>query len=100
MARKNNIGRRPSGTPNTGRTRGNTGGTMVEGDDTLVDIVEVRDQGLDFFERNKMLILGIAFGLAALVIGWFVYQTLVVKPAEDNAMADLRTAQVDRKSVV
>lgn len=95
MAKKNNIGRRPSGTPNTGRTRGNTGGTLVEGDETLVDIVEVRDQGLDFFENNKTIILGAIFALAALVIGYFVYQTFVVKPAEENAMADLRSAQVE-----
>ena len=95
MARKNNIGRRPTGTPNTGRTRGNTGGTLVEGDDTLVDIVEVPDQGLDFFERNKTLILGIVFGIAALVIGYFVYQTFVMKPAQENAMAELRSAQKD-----
>ena len=96
MAKKNNIGRRPSGTPNTGRTRGNTGGTaLVEGDDTLVDIVEVRDQGLDFFERNKVLILGLIGALLAFVIGYFVYQTFVVKPAQDNAMAELRSAQVE-----
>ncbi len=95
MARKNNIGRRPSGTPNTGRTRGNVGGTVAEGDETLVDIVEVRDQGLDFFERNKTLILGVVFGLAALVIAYFVYQTFVVKPAEQDAAASLQTAQVE-----
>lgn len=95
MARKNNIGRRPSGTPNTGRGRGNAAGTMVEGDDTLVDIVEVRNQGLDFFERNKTLILGLIFGLAALVIAYFVYQTFVMKPAQETAMAELRSAQVE-----
>lgn len=68
---------------------------IVEGDDTLVDIVEVRDQGLDFFERNKTIILGVVFGLAALVIGYFVYQTFVIKPAQQNAMAALETAQKD-----
>lgn len=95
MAKKNNIGRRPSGTPNTGRGRGNVGGTLAEGDDTLVDIVEVRDQGLDFFERNKVLILGVVFGLAALVIGYFVYQTFVMKPAQETAMTELRSAQTE-----
>lgn len=95
MARKNNIGRRPSGTPTTGRSRGTTGPATIEGDDTLVDVVEVRDQGLEFFENNKTLILGVIFALAALVIGYFVYQTLVVKPAEENAMAELQSAQVE-----
>jgi tetratricopeptide (TPR) repeat protein len=96
MAKKNNIGRRPSGTPNTGRTSGNAGGTLgQEGDDTLVDIVEVRDQGLDFFEKNRNIILGVVFAIAALVVAYFVYQTLVVKPAEDDAATYMQQAQVE-----
>lgn len=95
MARKNNIGRRPSGTPNTGRRTGATGPAVADGDDTLVDVVEVRDQGLEFFEKNKTIILGAIFVLAALIIGYFVYQTFVVKPAADDAMAELRSAQVE-----
>lgn len=95
MAKKNNIGRRPSGTPSTGRGRGNVSGNVVDGDDTLVDIVEVRDQGLSFFENNKTIILGVVFGLAALIIAYFVYQTFVVKPAEQEATAALETAQVE-----
>jgi hypothetical protein len=44
MAKKNNIGRRPQGTPSTGRS-GGTSAPILEGDETLVDLVEVRDQG-------------------------------------------------------
>ncbi|OAV43331.1 tetratricopeptide repeat protein [Lewinella sp. 4G2] len=97
MARKNNIGRRPSGTPATGRRNAvntsNTTGPIIEGDDTLVDIVEVRDQGVDFFERNKTIILGAIVGLILLIAAFFIYQTLVKAPAERNAQAYLMKAQ-------
>jgi len=93
MARKNNIGRRPTGTPNTGRTRG-TGGPVGDGDDTLVDIVEVRDQGLDFFERNRNAIVFGALAIGLLVAGYFIYQTFVKLPAEQNAAAEMQQAQV------
>lgn len=94
MAKKNNIGRRPSGTPNTGRSRGTQGPNLADGDDTLVDIVEVRDQGLDFFERNRNTIVFIAIAIAALIAAYFVYQTFVKQPAERNAAASMEQAQV------
>ena len=93
MARKNNIGRRPQGTPSTGRTRG-TAAPELQGDDTLVDIVEVRDQGLDFFERNRNVIVGAAVLIALLIAGYFVYQTFVKLPAERAAMEEMEQAQV------
>ena len=93
MARKNNIGRRPQGTPSTGRTRG-TSAPILEGDDTLVDVVEVRDQGIDFFERNRTLILGIAVAFFVAVAAYFVYQTFVKIPAERNAVEAMQQAQV------
>lgn len=93
MAKKNNIGRRPQGTPSTGRSRG-TSAPILEGDETLVDIVEVRDQGLDFFERNRNVIVIGAIALALLVAAYFVYKTFVQIPAEKNAMAEMQQAQV------
>ncbi len=92
MAKKNNIGRRPQGTPNTGRGRG-TGTSVLEGDDTLVDIVEVRDQGLDFFEKHRNTIVYGALIIAALIAAFFVYQTFVKQPAEKAAMASMNDAQ-------
>ncbi|MEM1358496.1 MAG: tetratricopeptide repeat protein [Bacteroidota bacterium] len=92
MAKKNNIGRRPTGTPSTGRKRG--ANAVVEGDDTLVDIVEVRDQGLDFFERNRNPIVFGALAIGLLVAGYFIYQTFVKIPAEQNAAAEMQQAQV------
>lgn len=93
MAKKNNIGRRPQGTPSTGRGRG-TSAQVLEGDDTLVDIVEVRDQGLDFFEKYRNTIVYGAILVALLIAGYFVYQTFVALPAEKAAMAEMKDAQV------
>ncbi len=93
MAKKNNIGRRPQGTPSTGRPRG-TSAPVLEGDETLVDLVEVRDQGLDFFERNRNAIVFGAIAIALLIAGYFIYKTLVQAPAEENAMAEMQQAQV------
>lgn len=92
MARKNNIGRRPTGTPSTGRRKGSE--QVIEGDETLVDIVEVRDQGLDFFERNRNTIVYGALLLGALVAAFFIYQTFVKAPAEQTAAEQMQQAQV------
>ena len=95
MARKNNIGRRPSGTPNTGRRTGaTTNAPIQEGDDTLVDLVEVGEGSLDFFERNRNLIIGVIVGLILLLGAYFVYKTFVQIPNEKNAAAAMSQAQV------
>jgi len=94
MAKKNNIGRRPTGTPSKGRRTTNTGTQpVVEGDDTLVDIVEVRDQGLDFFERNRKPIIGAVIALIVIVAGALLYQTFIKGPAERNAAEQMQQAQ-------
>ncbi|MBB4080485.1 tetratricopeptide (TPR) repeat protein [Lewinella aquimaris] len=95
MARKNNIGRRPTGTPSKGRAANtNTGiGGESDGDDTLVDFVEVRDQGLDFFERNRKPIIIAVVALIAIVAGALLYQTFIAAPAERNAAEQMQQAQ-------
>lgn len=92
MARKNNIGRRPTGTPRGGRQTGDEQ-IRVEEDDTLVDIVEVRDQGLDFFERNRKPIIIAVVALIAIVAGALLYQTFIQRPAERNAAEQMQQAQ-------
>ena len=91
---KNNIGRRPTGTPRGGRKKaGDTNQIRIEEDDTLVDIVEVRDQGLDFFERNRNVIIGAVVGLIAIVAGALLYQTFIKAPAEREAAEQMQQAQ-------
>ncbi|NJB85885.1 putative negative regulator of RcsB-dependent stress response [Lewinella marina] len=92
MARKNNIGRRPTGTPRGGRPTGDEQ-VRVQEDDTLVDIVEVRDQGLDFFERNRKPIIIAVVALIAIVAGALLYHTFIQRPAERNAAEQMQQAQ-------
>ena len=63
-------------------------------DDTLVDIVEVRDQAQDFFERNQNIILGVVFGLVLIVGGIFAYNNFVKKPKQLEAIDQIRQAQM------
>ncbi len=96
MAKKNNIGRRPTGTPSSGRPAPSSDVTRQAadtGDDTLVDIVEVRDQGLDFFERNRKPIIIAVVALIAIVAGALLYQTFIKAPAERNAAEQMQQAQ-------
>ncbi|MGB3799811.1 MAG: tetratricopeptide repeat protein [Lewinella sp.] len=94
MARKNNIGRRPTGTPSRGRS-GNEGNQeiRIEEDDKLVDIIEVREKGMDFFERNRKPIIGAVVALIFIVAGALLYQTFIAGPAERNAAQQMQQAQ-------
>ena len=56
-------------------------------------MVEVRDQGLDFFERNRNAIIYGALAIAALIAGYFIYQTFVKAPAERDAAVYMRQAE-------
>lgn len=92
MANKNRgVGRTPQG-QRRGRTTGNA--PVQEGDDLLVDVVEVRDQAASFFEENRNLIIGIVGGLAAIIAGVLIYNTLVVKPRNTQAIEQMQRAQV------
>lgn len=64
-----------------------------QGDDTLVDIVEVTEQASDFFERNQKTIIG---GLAVVVLllgAYFAYQYGVAEPKNKAAMESIQRAQ-------
>ncbi len=63
-------------------------------DETLVDIVEVRDQAQDFFEDNQKLIMGVLTALVLLVGGWFLYKNMFQAPREKEAIEQMFQAQV------
>ena len=64
-----------------------------EADETLVDLVEVKDSASDFFEDNQVRILGILAGLALLIGGYIFYTQFVKAPKEAEAMEALTQAQ-------
>lgn len=62
-------------------------------DETLVDIVEVKDNAQSFVDRNQRLIFGLGIGLIVLVGGYFFYQNLYKAPKEKEAMEQMFKAQ-------
>ena len=65
----------------------------LEGDDTLVDIVEVKDQAQDFFEKNQKLVIGALVGLVLLLGGFLAYKYAYQEPREKAVMEAIQKAQ-------
>lgn len=62
-------------------------------EETLVDIVEVRDSAGDFFEENQKLIIGIAVAAIVIIGGWMGYKNLYQKPKQAEAVEQMYKAQ-------
>ncbi len=63
-------------------------------DETLVDIVEVRDQAQGFLDKNRNLIFGILVAAVVVFGGFFAYNNFVAKPKADEAAAEMLQAQI------
>jgi len=63
-------------------------------DETLVDIVEVKEQAEDFFEKYQMPILGVLGALALLIGGYFAYQQFYKLPKEKEASEQIFQAEM------
>lgn len=63
-------------------------------DETLIDIVEVREQAGDFFERYRTIILGVGSVLLLAIIGWFAYNQFYLKPKQQEAIDQMFQAQI------
>lgn len=63
-------------------------------DDTLIDVVEIREQAGDFLERYRNIILGVVGALALLVVGFFAYNQFYLKPKQQEAIEQMFQAQV------
>lgn len=80
-----------------------TGGQTVPGtdegtgDDTLVDIVEVKEHAQDFFEKNQTLIIGALAGLLLLIGGYLGYKYGYKMPREKAGMEAMYKAETQFK---
>ena len=63
-------------------------------DETLVDIVEVRDQAQDWFEENQNLVIGILAGIVIVIGGYLAYVNFVQKPKIMEAEEQIVQAQL------
>ncbi len=63
-------------------------------DDTLVDIVEVRDQAQSFMERNQNLVFGLLVAVVVIVGGLFAYNNFYKLPRQQEAVEQMVQAQV------
>ncbi len=62
-------------------------------EETLIDVVEVKEHAQDYFEKNKYLILGV-LGAIVLIAGGYLFYTLGLKaPKEKMAMEAIYKAE-------
>lgn len=64
-----------------------------QADETLVDIVEVRDSAQNFFDDNQKLIFGALVALVVIVGGFFAYNNFYKKPHQKEAVEQMFRAQ-------
>jgi tetratricopeptide (TPR) repeat protein len=64
-----------------------------QSDETLVDIVEVRDQAQSFFDENQNLVFGALVVVVLLVGGFFAYRNFYQKPRQQEAVEQMFRAQ-------
>lgn len=67
--------------------------TKKQADEVLVDIVEVRDQAQDFYEKHQKSILTIGGGVLLLVAAFLAYKFLYQAPREKEAAEQITQAQ-------
>lgn len=68
--------------------------SVKKADETLVDIVEVKEQAEDFFEQYRTIILGGITLLVVVVGGWFAYTNFYKEPRQKEAVEQMFQAQV------
>ena len=61
--------------------------------ETIVDVVEARDQAQNFFEENQTMVLGGLLAIVLVIGGLFAYRTLVKAPKNQEAAAQMKEAQ-------
>ncbi len=68
-----------------------------DGDDTLVDIIEVKEQAQDFFEKNQNLVIGLLVGAVLLAGAYLAYKFGYQAPREVASMEAIHKAEYQFK---
>ena len=63
-------------------------------DETLVDIVEVRDQVQSFLDQNQNLVFGGLLAVVLIIGGFFAYNNFYFAPRQQEAVEQMMQAQV------
>lgn len=66
---------------------------VEKNEETVIDIVESKNNLTDYIENNKNLVGGLIGLILLLVAGYFIYKYAVVGPKEKNAAAAISKAQ-------
>jgi tetratricopeptide (TPR) repeat protein len=69
-------------------------GNTQNGDEEIVNIMDVKDQAVDFYTKYQKIILGVAAGLVLVVGGYLAYKYLYKQPREKEAITASYQAQI------
>lgn len=64
-----------------------------QAEETLVDVVKVRDQAQSFLDGNQNMFFGILVGIVVLIGGYFAYRNFYQKPRQNEAVEQMYRAQ-------
>lgn len=63
-------------------------------DETLINLIDVKDQAQNFFDRNQKYILGIAGAFLVVVGGYWGYKHFIIEPRQQEAEEQMFQAEV------
>jgi tetratricopeptide (TPR) repeat protein len=63
-------------------------------DDTLIDIVEVRDQAKDFLGQYQNIIFGVVTGLVVVIGGYLAFKNFYQEPRNKEALSQMFQAEL------
>ncbi len=63
-------------------------------DETLVDLIEVKDQAQSFIERNQNIVFGALVGVVLIIGGLFAYNNFYLTPKQLEAVDQMSQAQI------
>ena len=62
-------------------------------EETLIDLVDARDQAQDFFEKNQILLVGVVAAIVIMIGGYLAYKYLYQQPRQKEALEKMYKAE-------